>query len=135
MRDILSQDGTRYVIIFEGVNDLGTGVLAAPITSAYASFVSMAHAQGLLVYGATITPFGANTMYYNATNETTRQTVNAYIRKAGNFDGVIDFDAAVTDGGSPPKLQTKYDSGDGLHLTPAGYVQMASVVDLTLFTR
>lgn len=134
MRDILSQDATRYVIIFEGVNDLGAGVGADAITSAYATMVSLAHAQNLLVYGATITPFGANG-YYNQTSEANRQTVNAYIRQAGNFDAVLDFDVAVQDPTNPIVLQSAYDSGDGLHLTPAGYQKLASVVDLTLFNR
>jgi lysophospholipase L1-like esterase len=136
-RDILGQDGVRYVILFEGVNDIGAGVSASTITSAYASMISQAHAKGLLIYGATITPFGGNTGmggYYSVANEATRQAVNAYI-KSGVFDAFIDFDAAVTDGGNPPKLQMPYDSGDGLHPTPAGYLKMASIVDLTLFTR
>jgi lysophospholipase L1-like esterase len=137
MRDILGQDGTRYVIIFEGVNDLGAGVAASSITAAYASLVSMAHAKGLLVYGATITPFGGNS-YWSTTNESNRQAVNTYIRAAGNFDGVIDFDANVTDGMTgmnEPKLVTTYDSGDGLHLNPAGYTKLASVVSLPLLTK
>ena len=93
----------------------------------------MAHAQGLLIYGATVTPFGSNS-YYSAANETNRQAVNTYVR-SGKFDGVIDFDAAVRDTSKPPKLQAAYDSGDGLHLKPAGYQKMADTVDLTLFTR
>jgi lysophospholipase L1-like esterase len=99
--------------------------------------VNMAHAQGLLVYGATITPFGANT-YYSMANETQRELLNTFIKTPGNFDGVIDFEAAVTDGGTgpnEPKLLSTYDSGDGLHLNPAGYTKLASVISLPLFTK
>jgi lysophospholipase L1-like esterase len=106
----------------------------------YASMISQAHAQGLLIFGATITPFGANA-YYTVAHEAVRQQVNTYIR-SGVFDGVLDFEAAVTDGGNPPALQTQYatwtsadGSGDGLHPSPAGYLQMADSVDLTLFTK
>jgi lysophospholipase L1-like esterase len=70
-----------------------------------------------------------------------RQQVNTYI-KSGAFDGVLDFDAAVTDGGDPPKPQSQYatwtsadGSGDRLHPSPAGYQKMADSVDLTLFTK
>jgi lysophospholipase L1-like esterase len=70
-----------------------------------------------------------------------RQQVNTYI-KSGVFDGVLDFDAAVTDGGNPPKLQSAYatwtsadGSGDGLHPSPAGYQKMADSADLSLFTK
>src|SRR6185369_14508051 len=119
-RDVLGQSGVKYVIVFEGVNDVGTGATAASVTAVFDQFISMAHARNLIIYGATITPFGANTIYYTAAHEQARQTVNAYIR-SGKFDGLIDFDAAVTDMGNPPKLQAAYDSGDGLHLNPTGY--------------
>ena len=67
-------------------------------------------------------------------HEATRQAVNTYIR-SGAFDGFIDLDAAVSDTSTPPKLQAAYDSGDGLHSTPAGYQKMADTFDLTLFTK
>jgi lysophospholipase L1-like esterase len=139
-RDVLGQSGVRYVVIFDGVNDIGGGASFASMMPVYASLISQAHAQGLLIFGATITPFGANA-YYTAAHEAVRQQVNTYIR-SGVFDGVLDFDAAVTDGGNPPKLQAQYatwtsadGSGDGLHPSPAGYQKMADSVDLTLFTK
>jgi lysophospholipase L1-like esterase len=133
MRDVLGQSGVRWVIIYEGVNDVGTDIAAGPVTTVFDQFISQAHAQGLLVYGATITPFAGHS-YYTAARETQRQSVNSYVRGT-KFDGVIDFEAAVRDASTPPKLQSSYDSGDGLHLTPAGYQKMADTVDLTLFTR
>ena len=136
-RDVLGQSGVRWVVVFEGVNDIGGGATASSITSAFAGFISQAHANNLLIYGATITPFGTNS-YYTAAHETVRQQVNTYIRTAGNFDGVLDFDAAVTDGGNPPALQSQYDTWaqtDGLHLSPAGYQKLADSINLTLFTK
>jgi lysophospholipase L1-like esterase len=130
-RDILGQSSVRWVIIFEGVNDIGADVSASSLTSAYATLIAQARAQNLRVYGATITPFGTNS-YYTAARETVRQTVNTYIR-SGAFDGFIDFDAAVRDTSNPPRLQTAYDSGDGLHLNPAGYQRLADTVNLGLF--
>lgn len=130
-RDVLNQSGVRWAIIFEGVNDIGGGVSASTLTSAYDTLIAQARAKGLRVYGATITPFGSNA-YYTPAHETVRQTVNTYIRSA-KFDAFIDFDAAVRDASSPPRLQTAYDSGDGLHLNPAGYQKLADTVNLTLF--
>jgi lysophospholipase L1-like esterase len=137
-RDVLAQDGVHYVIVFDGVNDIGGGASFASMMPVYASMISQAHAAGLKIFGATITPFGANA-YYTAAHEAVRQQVNTYIR-SGVFDGVLDFDAAVTDGGNPPKLQSQYatwtsadGSGDGLHPSPAGYQKMADSVDLSLF--
>jgi len=133
MRDVLGQSGVRWVIIYEGVNDVGTDIAAGPVTAVFDQFISQAHAMGLLVYGATITPFAGHS-YYTAARETQRQSVNSYIRGT-KFDGIIDFDAVVRDASTPPKLQSNYDSGDGLHMTPAGYQKLADTVDLTLFTR
>jgi lysophospholipase L1-like esterase len=132
MRDVLNQSGVRWVIVFEGTNDIGSeGSSASAITSVFDKFISMAHAQNLLIFGATVTPFGGNS-YYSSAHETVRQSVNTYI-KSGKFDGAIDFDAAVKDSSNPPKIQSTYDSGDGLHLSPAGYQKLADTVDLSLF--
>jgi lysophospholipase L1-like esterase len=135
-RDVLGQDGVRYVIVFDGVNDIGNGATFASMQTVYASLISQAHAHNLLIYGATIMPFGTNT-YYTVAHEAVRQQVNTYI-KSGVFDAYFDFDAAVTDGGNPPALQTQYDTWaqtDGLHLNPAGYQKLADSIDLTLFTK
>jgi lysophospholipase L1-like esterase len=132
-RDILGQSGVSWVIIFEAVNDIGAGIAASTITSAYDNLIAQARGKNLRVYGATITPFGANS-YYTAAHETVRQTVNTYIR-SGKFDAFIDFDAAVRDTSNPPKVQAQYDSGDGLHLNPAGYQKLADTVNLTLFAQ
>ena len=101
-RDVLGQSGVKWVIVFEGVNDIGGGVGADAITAAFDTMISQAHAQKLSIYGATITPFGSNG-YYSPAHETARQSVNAYIR-GGKFDGFIDFDAAVRDTSTPPRL-------------------------------
>jgi lysophospholipase L1-like esterase len=132
-RDILGQSGVRWVIVLEGVNDIGAGVSAATLTGAYDTLIAQARAQGLRVYGGTISPFGSNS-YYSPAHESVRQSVNTYIR-SGKFDGFIDFDAAVRDTSNPPRLQAAYDSGDGLHLNPAGYQKMADTVNLALFAQ
>ena len=133
MRDVLNQSGVKYVVIFEGVNDIGGGATAASITAVFDSMITQARAKSLLIYGATITPFGSNS-YYTPEHETARQGVNTYV-KSGKFDGYLDFDAAVRDTSNPPRLQAAFDSSDGLHLSPAGYQRLADTIDLTLFTR
>jgi lysophospholipase L1-like esterase len=135
-RDVLGQSGVRYAIVFDGVNDIGGGASFASMKTAYDDLIGRAHGKGLLIYGATILPFGGNS-YYTTAHEDVRQQVNTYI-KSGAFDGTIDFDAALTDGGNPPKLQSAYATWaqtDWLHPGPAGYQKMGDSVDLTLFTR
>jgi lysophospholipase L1-like esterase len=135
-RDVLGQSAVRYAIVFDGVNDIGDDATFASMKIAYDDLISAAHAQGVMIYGATILPFAGNT-YYTPEHETVRQQVNAYI-KGGAFDGYIDFDATLTDGGNPPKLQTSYATwaqSDGLHPGPSGYQKMGSSVDLALFTK
>ncbi len=135
-RDVLEQSGVRYAIVYDGVNDIGAGTSFASMKTVYDSMISQAHARGLLIYGATILPFSGNS-YYTAAHESVRQQVNTYI-KSGVFDGTIDFDAALTDGGNPPALQAAYATWaqqDWLHPGPAGYQKMGDSVALTLFTK
>jgi lysophospholipase L1-like esterase len=94
-----------------------------------------AHAQGIRVYGATITPFGGNSMYDDpqGLRERSREAVNAWIRHSGAFDAVIDFDRAARDPQDPERLRPSYDVGDHLHMNPAGYAALATAVPLSLF--
>jgi lysophospholipase L1-like esterase len=143
-RDVLGQSGIKYVIVFDGVNDILADASFSSMKTAYDDLISRAHGANpkVLVYGATILPFGGYTGY-SAGRESVRQQVNTYI-KSGAFDGVVDFDAAITDSGSPPKLQSAYSTwtpnnpaggADGLHPGPAGYKKMGDTVDLSLFTK
>jgi lysophospholipase L1-like esterase len=136
-RDVLGMRGVKWLIVLEGVNDIGGAVsgsaVATQLINAFGQLVDMAHAQGIKAYGATISPFGGNS-YYSIDHEAARTTVNEWIRTGGKFDQVIDFDAAVRDPANPINLTAAYDSGDHLHLSPAGYQKMADAIDLTLFT-
>jgi lysophospholipase L1-like esterase len=132
-RDVLNQSGVRWVIVFEGVNDIGGGTTETTITNALAQFVDKAHARNLLAYGATITPFGGSS-YYTTAHEAARQAVNNWIRTSGKYDAVIDFDAVVRNPTTLTNLLSTYDSGDGLHLNPTGYKAMADAINLNLFT-
>lgn len=140
-RDILNQNGARYFICFEGVNDIGSGsssmTTATNLVNAYKDMANKAKARGLRAYGATITPFGGSG-YYSELHEQERQFVNTWFRTNTVFDGVIDFDAAVRDPADPAKFKAEYYPGananDWLHLNPAGYKAMGDAIDLNLFT-
>ena len=134
-RDVLGQSGVGWLILFEGVNDIGgdrKGTIATNLIAAYTQFINQAHARNIVTYGATITPFGGN-HYFTANHEATRQAVNAWIRTNHLFDGVINFDAVVRDPVTVTNLLRAYNSGDGLHLNPAGYQAMADAVNPVLF--
>jgi lysophospholipase L1-like esterase len=144
-RDVLAQSGVAWLIVFEGVNDIGTADadeaaqrdVADDLIAAYDQIIVRTHAQGIRVYGATLTPFGGNTPYDDGAGvrETARQRVNAWIRTAHRFDGVIDFDAAVRDPANPRQLRPAYDVGDHLHLNPAGYRALADAVPFWMLQR
>jgi len=133
-RDVLNQSGIRWLIVFEGVNDIGGGRDASQLTNALAQFIDKAHERNIRAYGATITPFGGSG-YSSPAHEMVRQAVNDWIRTSGRFDAVIDFDAAVRDPAALTNLAHAYDTGDHLHLNPAGYKTMAESIDLKLFTQ
>lgn len=133
--DVLKQSGVRWLILFEGVNDIGDSTdasVAANLIEAYKGFVTKARGAGLGVFGATILPFKGHS-YYSADHELARQTVNDWIRQANNFDAVIDLDAAVRNPAQVDTLLSAYDQGDHLHLNPAGYKKLADTVNLELF--
>jgi lysophospholipase L1-like esterase len=140
-RDVLNQSSVSWLIVFEGINDIGgsaTGngpTTASNIITAFGSFIDMAHANSIRVFGIPITPFGGNTMYDSTEHQMARDTVNAWIRTSGRFDAVIDMDPVVGDPANPANLNPTYDSGDHLHLNPQGYQAMAGAIDLTLFTH
>jgi lysophospholipase L1-like esterase len=145
-RDVLAPAGVRWVIVFEGVNDLGGlarngevpaadhAAMVERVLLAYEQIIARAHAHGLRVYGATITSYvGSNYYHPGPLSEADRQAVNQWIRAAGHFDDVIDFDAVVRDPQHPDRLLTAFDCGDHLHPSPAGYKAMGEVIPLSLF--
>lgn len=136
-RDVLEQRGARWAIVLIGVNDIGEAAdeaIAGRLIAAYRGFIRDAHGAGLRIYGATLLPF-AGSQYDSEMHENARRQVNDWIRAGGGFDGVIDLDAAVRDPANPAALLPAYDSGDHLHLNPAGYEAMAEAIDLGLFAR
>jgi lysophospholipase L1-like esterase len=143
--DVLAQDGARYVILLEGINDIGQTCLgnadasADDIIRGYQQIITQLHLKGIKVFAGTLTPFmGAlhdtpNAGYYCANGESSRGEVNTWIRNSGEFDGVIDFDQATRDPANPLSYLPAFDSGDHLHPNDAGYEAMANAMDLNLF--
>lgn len=145
-RDVLAQAGVRWLIVFEGVNDLGglarTGEVPVAehvarvrsVVAAYEQIIVRAHAHGIRVIGATITPYVGSDYYHpGPLGESDRQAVNQWIRGKGHFDVVIDFDSVIRDRRQPDRLLTVYDSGDHLHPSPAGYKAMGESIPLAIF--
>jgi len=147
-RDVLSQSGVKYAMIFEGVNDLGEADLTvanltfttARLIQAYKQISTRVHTFGIPLFAATITPFGApnNTIqaYSDPLREVYRQQVNAFIRDSGGvFDAFVDFDAIVRDPKNHTQLNPPYNSGDYLHPNEAGYQLIGKEFPLELFTQ
>jgi lysophospholipase L1-like esterase len=145
-RDVLAQPGIKAVIVLMGINDIawkGTplaladeSTTAEDLIESYKQLIARAHARGVRVIGATLTPFeGALDdtpmhAYYSADKERTRQRVNHWIRHSGAFDAVIDFDAVLRDPTHPTRLLPAYDCGDHLHPGDAGNRAMAEAINL-----
>ena len=144
--DVLSQPSIKWVIVLEGINDLGMlthekevsdeehSAEVRRIESAYEQIVVRAHAQGIKVIGGTLTPYVGSAFYHpNMKNEADRQALNDWIRK--HFDAVIDFDKVVRDPEHPEKLRAEFDCGDHLHPSPAGFTAMAEAIPVLLFAN
>jgi lysophospholipase L1-like esterase len=149
-RDVLALPGVTHIVLLEGLNDigfpgakLGGRYLADPtdirapeeLIDAYRQLIARAHAHGIKLIGATITPCEGVTLpgYYSESKEAARQTVNKWIRTSGAFDGVIDFDAVVRDPDHPRRLLPRFAAKDHLHPNDVGYQAMADAIDLALF--
>lgn len=142
-RDVLQQPGVKYVVILEGINDIGHAydpvktydvVSADELIAGYKYLAARAHAHGIKVYGATLTPYGG-AKYSSAAGEVVRSTLNNWIRSTKELDGVVDFDKTARDPTNPNKFLPAYDSGDNLHPNDAGYKAMGESIDLSLFTK
>jgi lysophospholipase L1-like esterase len=149
-RDVLALPGVTHIVLLEGINDigfpgakLGGSYLANPsdartpedLIDAYRQLISRAHAHGVKLIGATISPFEGVTLpgYYSESKEATRQVVNKWIRTSGSFDGVIDFDVVLRDPDHPSRLLPRFASKDHLHPNDTGYLAMADAIGLALF--
>ena len=143
-RDVLSQAGVKWVMILEGINDIGLGagpnanpanaVTPDDLIGALRQMIERAHTRGLKVIGCTLTPYtGAG--YASERGDAIREAVNQWIRTSGAFDAVIDFDAVTRDSKNPKQFRTDYDSGDHLHPGDVGYKAMADAIDLKVFTK
>jgi lysophospholipase L1-like esterase len=149
-RDALALPGVTHIVLVEGLNDIGfPGAklgghylddpahtrTADDLFGAYRQLVARAHAHGIKLIGATIAPFKGAPFpgYFSESKDKVRQAVNQWIRTAGAFDGVIDFDAFVRDPEHPDRLLPRFISKDGLHPNDLGYQGMAQAIDLKLF--
>jgi lysophospholipase L1-like esterase len=130
--DVLAQTRARYVILADGINDIGYNAGADRLIAGITTLAQRARRAGIAVIGATITPYGCDAGCFTPEQEATRQAVNAWIRTSPLFAGVADFDAAVRDPANPAQVLPAYQA-DHLHPNIAGQKAMADAVDLRLF--
>ncbi|MFH9074175.1 SGNH/GDSL hydrolase family protein [Streptomyces alboflavus] len=139
-KDVLSEPNVGTVIVLEGINDIGGSGPSYPggptpevsvrqLIDGHRSLIRQAHARGIKVVGATLTPVKGS-FYDTPANEAKRDAVNDWIRTSGAYDEVVDLDRAIADPADPDRIAPAYDSGDALHPNDAGYKAMAAAVDL-----
>jgi lysophospholipase L1-like esterase len=143
-RDVISQPGVKWVMLMEGINDIGQGtregappenaVTADDLIQGMKQLVDRAHMHGIKAIGCTLTPY-AGAGYYSEKGEEIRTAYNRWIRTGGAFDAVADFDKATQDPSNAKQIRPDYNIMDHLHPNDAGYKAMADSVDLSIFTR
>jgi len=141
-RDVLAQTGVKWLMIMEGINDIGLGsragaaaadaVTSDDLIGALKQMIDRAHEHGIKVIGCTLTPF-EGAAYYSESGEQVRMAVNQWIRSSGSFDAVVDFEAATRDAEHPKQFRPGFNNGDHLHPNDAGYQAMADAIDLSIF--
>jgi lysophospholipase L1-like esterase len=152
--DVLSLPHVDYMIVFEGVNDLGIqygpknpnspaaaipGLANPPIDAdqmiaGYQQLIARAHLHGIKVIGSPIGPYKGAT-YWSPEGEAARQKINDWIVNGGAFDGVVRLDTAFADPADPQQMRNGYHMGDHLHGSDAGLKAAADSIDLKLFSQ
>jgi len=141
-RDVLNQPGVKYVILYEGINDLGLSTLdcsnpptVADITAAIRLLAQRARQRGLKFYAATLAPFEGTLEpgYYSRQKNHIREGINEWIRGSRDIDGYFDFDRALADPAQPDRMSPALDSSDHLHPNDAGEQVLSKAVDLSMF--
>jgi lysophospholipase L1-like esterase len=141
--DVLELPNVKYMILLEGINDIGHSydlahpydhITAAELIAADRLLIARAHANGIRIIGATLTPYRPSG-YSSPAGEVVREALNHWIRTGGEFDGVIDFEKAAADPAAPTQYLPAFDSGDHLHPNDAGMKAMADAIDLSLFAK
>ncbi|HWE52857.1 MAG TPA: SGNH/GDSL hydrolase family protein [Bryobacteraceae bacterium] len=140
--DILARPGVKWLVILEGINDIGRGlgpnaspanaVTTDDLIAGLRQMIDRAHAHGIQVIGATLTPY-EGAAYFSDKGEMVRTAVNEWIRTGGAFDSVIDFDAATRNPDHAAQFRPDFDSGDHLHPNDAGYKAMAESINPAIF--
>jgi lysophospholipase L1-like esterase len=139
-RDVLTQSGVKFLIVLEGINDIGRAtreknpddiVSAGDLAWGLSQLAERAHQFGIKVFVATLTPVSRQSSVARAE----RMELNRLIRSNAILDGVVEFDGATQDPTDPAKLRTEFDCGDGLHPSDAGYAAMARAIDQSVFKR
>ena len=139
-RDAIDQPGVKWVMIFEGVNDIGGGANSAGtqtsigdrLIQAFTQIAADAKKAGYTTIGGTITPFGGNS-YQGTEREKTRKRVNKWILESKTFDYTVDIAGMIANKGNDQQLDAKYNSGDGLHPNVAGYQAIADAFPVDIF--
>jgi lysophospholipase L1-like esterase len=141
-RDVLVQPGVKWLMILEGINDIGLGsrpdtpaadaVSSDNLIASLKQLIERAHQHGIQVIGCTLTPY-EGAAYYSDNGEQVRMAVNQWIRSSGAFDAVVDFEAATRDPEHPKQFRPGFNNGDHLHPNDAGYQAMADAIDLSIF--
>jgi lysophospholipase L1-like esterase len=143
-RDVLARAGVKWLVLFEGINDITFSALprspadertsADQLIEALEQLVDRAHAGGIKIMGGTLTPM-AGLWLHNPETEALRAAVNRWVRTSGKLDAVADFDAATRDPAQPERLRPDFDSGDHIHPNDAGNAAMAAAIDTSAFDR
>ncbi|MBN1302571.1 MAG: SGNH/GDSL hydrolase family protein [Melioribacteraceae bacterium] len=134
-RDVSEQNGVRWLIIFEGINDIGNAGqrgVGNKLIDAFSQMIRSAHSKGIIVFGATLLPMKGSS-YFSVSNEAERMIVNNWIRNSGEFDDVIDLDKALRSPADTLSMRPEADTGDHLHPNESGHRMIAEAVDLGLF--
>jgi lysophospholipase L1-like esterase len=148
--DVLSLPNVKYIIVFEGVNDIGNRfgnnsatpanfpamdqpqITVEQMIAGYKQLIARAHDRGIKVIGSPIGPY-KGAAYWSEAGEAARQKINDWILNGRAFDGIVRLDTAFADPADPRQMRDGYHMGDHLHGNDVSLKVVGESIDLSLF--
>jgi lysophospholipase L1-like esterase len=140
--DVLDRAGLRWVIFYEGTNDITGGATSAQLIAGLQEVVDRVHAKGVPIYGGTVVPRGrpAPLTGWTGPMEAVKLAANHWLHTEANFDGIVEFGALLAgpivigaDGAPAESLWDAWNCFDYTHPNKFGLAEMGSLIDLDLF--
>lgn len=140
--DVLDRAGIKWVLFYEGTNDITGGATTAQLIAGTQQIIDRVHARGIPIYVGTVVPRGrpAPMTGWTGSMEQVKLEFNHWLHTEANVDGIIEFGSLLagpivtgSDGAAAESLWNSWNCFDYTHPNKFGLDAMGKLIDLSLF--